>query len=190
MKKVLKNVTFLVLTLITVNVYSAKLELKKFNSEIDPEIELKTTKVVVKNKKGRIIQQAMINLSETLLEDLELSSLPNGFYSFEIDKYSEIKITPFVVISNQVVIDQKNSQIIFKPVLRVNGMFVYLTQLNLEKKHMQVEIYDIDKNRIYTEVLKDDIKLERIYDFSKYKGMKVQIKLKSQNRTFVHNLEF
>lgn len=190
MKKVLKNVTFLVLTLITVNVYSAKLELEKFYSGIDPEIELKTTKVVVKNKKGRIIQQAMINLSETLLEDLELSSLPNGFYSFEIDKYSEIKITPFVVISNQVVIDQKNSQIIFKPVLRVNGMFVYLTQLNLEKKHMQVEIYDIDKNRIYTEVLKDDIKLERIYDFSKYKGMKVQIKLKSQNRTFVHNLEF
>lgn len=191
MKKVIKNVLFIVLMQVAFNTSGSTLtpDPEIVNKEIDYNNELKTAKAVVKNAKGKIIYEEMVNVSNEFKIDLELSTLQDGFYSIELDKDSEINVTSFVVVSNQVILNEKKSYSIFKPFLRIKGTLVYLSRLSFEKKHLNVKVFDVENNLIYSEQIKEEEQLERIYDFSQVDEKKIKIVLTTEGRKFIQTLE-
>jgi len=192
MKKVIKNVLFIVLMQVAFNASGSILtpHPEIVNKEIDYTNELKTAKAVVKNAKGKIIYEEMVNVSNDFKIDLELSTLQDGFYSIELDKDSEINVTSFVVVSNQVILNEKKSYSIFKPFIRIKGTLVYLSRLSFEKKHLNVNVFDVENNLIYSEQIKEEEQLERIYDFSQVDEKKIKIVLTTEGRKFIQTLEF
>lgn len=192
MKKVIKNVMLIVLMQVALGASGSNLTPTSdlINKVIDYNNELKTTRAVVKNANGKIIHEEIVNVSNKFQLSLDLYSLQDGLYSIELDQDSEIKITPFVVFSNQVIMDESKSYSIFKPVIYKKGAFVYLSRLSFEKKNLKVKIFDVENNLIYFEQFKEKELLKRIYDFSKMYDKKFKVVLTTEGRTFIHNLRF
>ena len=192
MKKVIKNVMLIVLMQVALGASGSNLTPTSdiINKVIDYNNELKTTRTVVKNANGKIIHEEIANVSNKFQLSLDLSSLQDGLYSIELDQDSEIKITPFVVFSNQVIMDESKSYSIFKPVIYKKGAFVYLSRLSFEKKNLKVKIFDVENNLIYFEQFKEKELLKRIYDFSKMYDKNFKVVLTTEGRTFIHNLRF
>ena len=168
------------------------------NSEISPnkEKESKVTivsfkkiklgsKLFIKDVNGIVLYKESIVRSGDYSKGFDLTSLPNGDYIFELDTELKITIIPFNVVSNQVAFKKDDESIIYKPLVRVKGERVYVSQVSPEKNPIEYKIYFQDNYElVLSEKLDDESQLRRIYDFStSVKGNYVFV-FKTNGRSF------
>ncbi|MGE5944662.1 MAG: hypothetical protein ACM31G_10015 [Flavobacteriales bacterium] len=137
----------------------------------------------IKNNNGLILYKEIIQKTGIYTKGFDLTALPNGNYIFELDSDIEIKTIPFSVESNNVIFKKDLEKSIFKPVTRVKGNLIFVSQLSLNKEPLKIDIYFEGSNNselMLSETIKDTTKIERVY---KLTG------LKDGNYTLVYNTE-
>jgi len=114
-----------------------------------------------------------------------LASLPDGEYSFEIDKDLEIKTIPFVVKNNTVVYSRNDERSIFKPYVKQNNNSVYITKIAPHSEPLKIDIYanyNGNLSLIYSELVKNTKTIEKAYRLEK--NGQYKITLSSDGRTY------
>ncbi|MEW4922469.1 hypothetical protein [Algibacter sp. 2305UL17-15] len=145
--------------------------------------------LTIKDAYGITLYTEQIKEEGMYSKGFDLSELPNGDYVVELDKDVEIKMIPFTVEDNTVVFNKAKEETFFKPVTRVKENLVYVSKLALDNENLDVSIY-LEGNRVssndyelvYSENIKNDISLERVYKLPREGNYKVVYH--SQGRSF------
>ncbi|WP_346881980.1 hypothetical protein [uncultured Algibacter sp.] len=147
--------------------------------------------IYIKDNNGIIIFNEQIEANGVYRKGFDLTSLPNGQYTFEVDKYLEINTIPFVVSQNKVVFDKEKEKVTYKPFIRVEDNVVYVTKLSLDKKPLNIniyykdDIYNEDIELIHSEKIEDTKTIERIYKLDGLERGTYKIVIDSEDRQFV-----
>jgi hypothetical protein len=93
-----------------------------------------------------------------------LSNLPNGRYTVEIEDAYSISYQPIEVFEKHLVIDDKLLKAIYKPVITATGKQVDLTFLQVEDAVTEIEITDDAGFGIFKDSIKDNGSITRRYN--------------------------
>ena len=144
---------------------------------------------------GIILYKELIQKSGIYTKGFDLTALPNGVYSFELDKDLEIKIIPFTVESSTVTFNKELEKTIFKPYIRVEENVVYLTKLALYEEPLKVEIYftntdgfPSEPELMYSENILNTKNINRIYRLSGLNNGNYKIVFKTNERSFTKEI--
>ncbi|MDP5158513.1 MAG: hypothetical protein NWQ07_08055 [Flaviramulus sp.] len=140
---------------------------------------------------GIILYKEVIENSGIYSKGFDLTYLPDGFYTFELDKDLEIKTIPFTVNYNNVVFNKKEEKTIFKPYTRVKDDFVYISKLALNNDPLKIEIYflnDYDYELVYTEKVINTKNIEKTYKLTGLKKGDYKIVIETEGKTFTKNI--
>ena len=199
MKNVIKHLKkgILLVTMLT-TIYSFANESSYYSIKNDTK---KTSLTLNNVKKGNILSIIDINgiiLYKEVIENsgiyskgFDLTYLPDGFYTFELDKDLEIKTIPFTVNYNNVVFNKKEEKTIFKPYTRVKDDFVYISKLALNNDPLKIEIYflnDYDYELVYTEKVINTKNIEKTYKLTGLKKGDYKIVIETEGKTFTKNI--
>lgn len=138
----------------------------------------------IKNNKGIIVYKELIQSSGTYKKGFDLTELPDGNYSFEIDKDLEIKIIPFTVKNNQVAFDKNKETVIYKPYVKEKNNLVFITKLALNLQPLKIRIYENHNDEYYlihSEKIEGIQIVEKVY---KLKKGNYKIILNSDNKEY------
>lgn len=147
----------------------------------------------IKDNNGVILYKELIQKSGIYTKGFDLTALPNGAYTFELDKDLEISSIPFTVSSNVVVFDKEKEKTIFKPYIRVKNGLVYISKLALKKEPLKIEIYfssfdsSISESLLF-ETIVGKKTINRIYKLEGLNLGSYKIVLHSEGRKFVTSI--
>ncbi len=144
----------------------------------------------IKNSNGVILFKESLLDNETYKKEFDLTILPNGVYSFELDKGLTISTIPFTVKSNLVTFNKTKEVTFYKPIARFDNELVYISKLALNKAPLKIEIYftsfkSDNRELMLTETLTDPEIIKGVYKLSGVGLGTYKIKMITEGRTFV-----
>lgn len=140
---------------------------------------------------GVILYKESIQKTGVYTKGFDLTSLPDGFYLFELEKDFEIEIIPFNVKANNVTFNKEKEEKFFKPFTRVKDDLVLISQLALTEAPLEIKIFFSEHNNpdtselIYTEKITNTQKIEKIFKLSGLTKGSYKIVCYSEGRKFV-----
>ncbi|MHA7942325.1 hypothetical protein ACJOV8_004585 [Formosa sp. 3Alg 14/1] len=149
----------------------------------------------IKDEYGIALYKSTISTSGAYNNTFDLTALPNGDYSFEHEKGLEIKIIPFTVSNEEVTFNREEERSIFKPSVKFKNNAVYLTQLDLDKEEVSVNIYYSSNDSysndelIYTEKISDEASIQRIYSLSEKRAGHYKVFISANGRNYVEHFK-
>jgi len=138
----------------------------------------------IKDQNGLLIYKERIEKSGDYSKGFDLTALPNGDYSFELEKEMAIKIIPFEVKSNVVAFKKEEERTIVKPVFVQNKDIILVSKLLMEEKKLEIKIYFENSDLVLEEFFTDVASVQRKYDFSSSEKGNYEIIIKSEGRVF------
>ncbi|WP_100613788.1 hypothetical protein [Confluentibacter citreus] len=196
MKKVIKNTKkgILMVAMLAASLSFAKEGTPFFSIKNESERTSLTLSLVkkgnllsIKDDNGMILYKELIQTTGIYTKGFDLTALPNGDYIFELDSDIEIKTIPFTVESNNVVFKKDMEKSIFKPVARVQGNLVFVSQLTLNDEPLKIDIYFEGSNNselMLTETIKDTKCIERVYRLTGLKTGDYKLVFTTSGREF------
>ena len=143
----------------------------------------------VKDVNGIVLHKELIKKTETSSKGFNLTSLPNGYYYYELEKDFEIKTIPFKVISSEVIFNKEKELTIFKPVVKIKDNLVLISRLSLNEKPLELTIYYVNNGDfIFSEKFENEKSIERVYNFSKSRKGAYKIVFKTEGREFIETI--
>ncbi|WP_147677725.1 hypothetical protein [Algibacter pacificus] len=148
----------------------------------------------LKDENGIILYKEFIQKSGNYTKGFDLTELPNGTYSFEVDKDVEISTIPFTVIEGAVTFNKEDEKTIYKPVTRVVGDLLYVTKLSLDKAPLKIDIYydSISDGSFYEPVHSETIEntkvIERVYKLTNLEHGNFEVVYQTEGRTFTKSI--
>jgi hypothetical protein len=146
---------------------------KEFNKTIDAKkvkVVFKDVKkgqlLSVKDKNGFQLHSETVSSQGELIKFFDLSPLNNGVYTIELHKEFKIVIKSLLIKDNNVSFIKDSEKIIFKPVIRNKENLVLISKVNFDKKPVKITLFYNDEV-IYSETLKDELMLKRVYRLDK-----------------------
>ena len=119
--------------------------------------------LIVKDQSGDVLHEETITSDNALKSDFDLTGLSDGLYTLEIAKDFEISTKKFVVTNHEVTFLKNSEEKSFKPVFRLNGKRIFISQLALHpEKELDIEIY-FENELISVETVSGNKILNRIY---------------------------
>ncbi|MFB9053130.1 hypothetical protein ACFFVB_08555 [Formosa undariae] len=149
----------------------------------------------IKDNYGYALYKSTISTSGAYNNTFDLTALPNGNYSFEHEKGLEIKIIPFTVSNEEVVFNKEEEKSIFKPSVKFKDHTVFLTQLDLNKEDVEVNIYYSSNasysndELIYSEKISDETSIQRIYSLSEKRSGHYKVFISANGRNYVEHFK-
>ena len=144
-------------------------------------------KVIIKDNFGVVLYNEAIQTDGQYVKGFDLSTLPKGDYSFELDKGLEIQIKPFKVTDGKVEFIKDENHTIYKPVIRKKNGLVFVSQLTFNEK-VEIEIFNNSNNVLYSELVDTDTELRKIFDFSDLPANDYKVVIKTKNRRFINRI--
>ncbi len=202
MKKVFKNGVMLVALLTTSLNFAAEvantaaLKYENRTGIISSKIDV-GDKVVVKNHRGQLVMDAVATSSLYYEQLLKLSSLPDGSYTLEVIKDTQVNMIPFYVTEGEVSVVYELENTLFKPTVRVRDDFLYINQLSLKEAPLEIELYFKPDNvgaysfqLIHSETINGTMKIGRIYELDKKEKGMYKLVLITEDRTYTEKFRF
>lgn len=119
----------------------------------------------------------------------DLANLPNGNYFMEIESSTKIKVIPFKVSAKSVVLKNDDEIIHFKPTIRKTEDIVYVSMLALNNEKLEVLLYDMNNNLLYSETLQDKEIIERKLNLMNLKSGSYSMILRSNGKAFYETIK-
>lgn len=188
----MKNKILLFHLLITVFSYSSAMTSFGNKHEIEKTIiKLDNVKqgqlLIIKDYRGAVLYNEVLEKEGTYSKVFNLSELPQGEYYFELKKDLEIKVLPFKVKHQTVEILSEKEFTLFVPIIRSKKNKIYLSRMSMNNMPLKVNIYyegDNDEELIYSENIKNQNIIERIYALDeRLKGL-YKIIVSTEGRSF------
>jgi virulence-associated protein VagC len=142
------------------------------------------THVKLKDQNGLVLHEIVSKNDKEVTKKLDLTVLPNGDYSIEVENEASFVATPLRLEANQVFIQQTDQVVIIKPVIRQNGDIVDLIMPDEDNAFINIRIYDKHSQRLYRETVEGSATLRR-YDFSKLGKGNYSIRMKTKGQEFI-----
>ncbi|WP_299883906.1 hypothetical protein [uncultured Lacinutrix sp.] len=163
------------------------------NFTISIKDAVKGQQLSIININGIIMYKEEIKKNGMYSKTFDLTSLPNGNYFFELDKGIEITTTPFTVTYNKVLFNKNEETKLYKPFVRVENNFLYVSQLSLNKNPLKIELYynapeNDNFELLLSETIDNTLDIGRVYKLSKKEIGKYKIILKTEGKTFVEKI--
>jgi hypothetical protein len=151
------------------------------------KVEFKAVKkgqvLSIKDANGGIIYNDIIATAGNYSKTFDLTALKNGRYTTELAKNFEIIIKPFFVENGLVTFLTKNTKTIFKPVIRITENLVFISKMSFDNTPIKVTLY-YQGDVIYSETVKEEKELERVFRLLKTKKGNYRVALNSKNRGY------
>jgi hypothetical protein len=148
----------------------------------------------IKDANALILYKETIKTSGIYIKGFNLTALPNGNYTFELDKDMEIKSIPFSVKDGKVDYNSTSSETVFKPSTHVKDNVIYVSKLSLNKAPLTIEVYRdqgdyLPYKLVYSEVLTANTKkFERVYKLEENSKGNYRIVYKTEGKSFTELL--
>lgn len=136
-----------------------------------------------------ILYSEQIKETGSYSKNFDLTNLPDANYYFELEKMNEIKIIPFTVKANIAEFVKTEEYSIIKPEIIVKNDRVYISQISVDNRTWEIEVYYEGSDLAYNEKLKDVQNFNRTYDFSSSEKGNYTVTLSSEGRTFKNEIQ-
>jgi len=146
-------------------------------------------KVFIKDENGIVLHKEGLNTSAGYFKKFDLSALPNGAYTLEVEDESIVKVMPFNVSSSTVDFSEENDTEIFKPYLRLRGDMVDVMFKAVENRPTVVTVYDVNGNLLENNKIAAGQNVEKMFDFSNVEAGLYSINFHNGSRTFTKQVE-
>lgn len=198
MKTVIKKVLVIVVLFTTLLSNASKSSsLTVLDDDRTTTLELNNVKqgdlLRVIDSKGSLLYKERINTTGNYYKGFDLSHLPNGNYHFELVKDFEIKIIPFEVLLNKVLINKKAETSIFKPSIRVNDYTILINKLSLNNNPVTIKILFENLNDyelIYSDIVTNSTSISKSIKLDKKIKGEYKIIIESDNKIYTKNIRF
>ncbi|OEK09894.1 hypothetical protein A8C32_10315 [Flavivirga aquatica] len=124
----------------------------------------------IKDSNGIILYKELIKTTGTYKKGFDLAVLPDGSYSFVINKDLEINTIPFSVNSSKVLFNKEKETTIHKPYLKQENGIIYITKFAPNLKPLNITIYkkfNGDFELLHSEKVKDIQVIQKAYKLEK-----------------------
>jgi hypothetical protein len=118
----------------------------------------------IKRANGSTIYTQQIKNTGNYSSVFDLSQLPEGKYTTELEKDFEIIIKSFSVVSGKVSFESEKK--IFKPVIRIENNLVLIAHINFEKTPININLYYNNELILSEEAINTEAILKRVYRLS------------------------
>lgn len=122
----------------------------------------KRTHLFIKTVTGKVVHEQTINVTNTGINDLDTSSLKDGYYTLEINKDFEIDVLNFTVVKGEAIFHKETEKTIFKPVLRNEKNKILVSKLDFEGDPMKIAIYH-ENEVIYRDIVEGENLMKKVY---------------------------
>jgi len=144
--------------------------------------------LTIKDKDGTILHSENVIKEGKLVKIFDFSKLENGNYSLELNKDFEIIIKTLEVKNNKVLFNEGSKKVLFKPVIRNKKNILMVSQIAFDKKPIKVVLF-FDDEIIYSETIKDEVILNRVYKLDKEVKGSYKIIIYNNNRSYIHDFK-
>ena len=118
----------------------------------------------------------------------DLSKLPEGRYTFEIEHGKKIKIYAFTVEDNHVEISDKIAEV-YKPTILFEDDLLGISLLNPNAKDVTITLVDANGRSLITEKMEEKQMVAIRYNLSQLPMGNYQVVVKTDGRTYLHDLD-
>ena len=142
------------------------------------------TKVQIKNENGVILHQLVADNSDKYVKRLDLTALPEGNYTLELENETSFTATPIKLEAEVAKVMSQDQIMIIKPVVRQNGNMLDLIMTGDTATSVDVTIYDGNLKPVFKETVDGSTELRR-YDLSRLGNGGYRIKLNARGKEFI-----
>ncbi|KAB1066868.1 hypothetical protein F6U93_13525 [Tamlana haliotis] len=145
----------------------------------------------IKDSNGVILHKEVIQATGIFSTGFDLTMLPDGTYSFEVDKGLEISMIPFSVKSGLVLFEKEKEAIIHKPHTRVEGNVVYVNKLALEEQMLKIYIYSTafdEETLLHSETIENTTNIQKVYRLKGLEDGSHKIVFHTDGREYVKHI--
>jgi flagellar hook assembly protein FlgD len=160
---------------------SKKLSVKFDNVNEDVQLRIKDASGLI------LFSESIEKSSANYLKTFDISTLPDGNYQIELEGQLKVVSFPFSIEDDKITSSMVEQNVTYKPFVWEKGNKVYVSKFNPEKADLNIAILNKSGDVIYSETLKDEAQLGRIYNFSKTKG-EFQISMSYNEKTYTQNV--
>lgn len=192
MKTIKTKVLVVVFMLVTLVNYANN---TNFNNALDAKkvkVVFKDAKkghqLTIKDSDGIALHSENVTKKGNLVKIFNFSKLENGNYTLELEKDFEIVIKSMKINGNTVTFDENAKKTIFKPVIRNKENRLIITKISFDKKPLQVSLY-FNNEIIYSETVKGDSILNRVYRLDEEKKGNYRVVLHNNGRSYVNEFK-
>ena len=148
------------------------------------DLKSQQVKIVIKDNNGIILHTEELNVNTEYFKKYDLTALPTGDYTLEVEDQSIVKVMPFEVTNSDVLFSEENETKVFKPVLRQRGTMVDVMYKTIESKSTRITIYDEEGNLLENKKIAAGQNVETIFDFSNLNNGSYSINFHNGDRVF------
>lgn len=156
--------------------------------QLTMDVTIKMVEVTVKSSNGEIIyseKSENLNLSKKY----DLKNLPIGSYVMEIESQTKVKLIPFNVLTKSIELNEKKENVYYKPIVRKEGSSVFISKLALNNEALEILLYDLNSNKLFSERLEGNAILERKLNLLNLESGDYSLILRSGGKTFYETIK-
>jgi len=147
--------------------------------------EANNIEIKIKDQFGQVLYREMVEKPVAYSRVFNVSPLPVGDYSLELEFPNKHQIIPLEIYNNQVALLDTEMTEYFKPTVRQDGTKVIVSMLNISKDPVRILIYDRSTNQLLTEQkFKNQLNVGKQFDFSQVGSGKYLISMKSNDLSY------
>ncbi len=137
---------------------------------------------------GKKLYSETVKSLNSINKTFDVSSLPNGKYTFQYeDDFKTQKVT--FVVDDQLTFDLESSEVHFLPVISQKGNSVMVGLVANTPEKLIVSIYDLRSNLLIKEVIEGDNYIGKKYDFSQVRKGSYHVEIASSAKTVSKTIE-
>lgn len=171
MKTIKKRVLVVVFMLVTLCNYANNVN--DFNKNLDAKkVKVvfnnvkKGQQLTVKDNNGIELHSEAVAIDGEFIKFFDLSSLIDGIYTIELNKYFTIAVKVIEVKNKNIVFVEESEKEIFKPIIKNKEDLVLISKVDFDKKPLKVAIF-YNGEVIFSETIKGEVILQRAYRLDK-----------------------
>lgn len=196
MKKRMNYIVCMVMMFVTMLSYADRtysLDTHKESTILTFDNVKKGHQLVIKDANLLVVYREAIQKNGTYSKGFDLTALPDGDYSIELDKDLQIVIRPFTVTSNIVKFKKEKETVIYKPSVRIQDNYLFVSRLSLDVQPATIKLYykessEQGRELLFSEEIENKKIVERVFELSKKKKGNYVVVFNSQGRTFTERI--
>ena len=158
-------------------------DIKSLVFELDSQS--KETLVQFMDANDKILYSESLD-NEVYLKKFNLKKLKDGFYYLLADDSIRSILYEILLEGDEVKIVERKENA--KPVFRTLGDKIFLNLLNLEKKDVEIKVYDSQNRVVYKETLRDQMLVEKAFNFEKAYNDNYTLVIKDGSDIYYENI--
>ncbi len=198
MKKRMKNIVCMGMMIVSMLSFASGISSSDINKErtvITFDNVKKGHQLVIKDANLLIVYKEAIQKNGSYNKGFDLTSLPDGNYYVELNKDVKIVVIPFTVASNKVTFEKEKETVIYKPTVRLEDNYLFVSRLSLDVEPLKVKLYYTEsfqqgRELLFSEDVENTKIVERVFELSKKKKGYYTIVFESQGREFTERIKF